>query len=307
MVKKGGSCMPKLQDPIGWVYIAEETSPIENTVTNLRYTDRNGVTYAEFDTCLQTFSEMNRNRRQYLSDNISNMISKSERIQTMLRDNAWFGEMDHPTQQFQNSPLTPERISAIWMPNRSHKILNPEIRGNELSARIQTSSGTEAGRGMASEIIQGLIPSFSCRAMASLENMNGKPTVIVKNLITYDWVLFPSHASAHMKGSAKIVDKPIRAVEEAAQNIAEYTKNALKRFKKYSENVEIPLGEILERVGVVDPTVSMVLESFELDKSLIEGFTENANQAIIRDGDNRLYVNMKPSTKKEVYDFLSSY
>ena len=307
MVKKGGSCMPKLQDPIGWVYIAEETSPIENTVGDLQYTERNGVSYAEFDTCLQTFEEINRNRRQYLSDNISNMIFKSDRIQTYLRDNAWFGEMDHPTQQFQNSPLTPERISAIWMPNRSHKILKPEFRGNELVARIQTSSGTEAGRGMACEIIQGLIPSFSCRAMASLENVNSKPTVIVKNLITYDWVLYPSHATAHMKGSATIVDKAVRAVGESAESIVDYTKNALKRFKKYSENVEIPLGEILERVGVVDPTVSMVLESFELDASLITGFTEDTNQAIIRDGDNMLYVNMNPSTKKEIHDFLSSY
>ena len=52
---------------------------------------------------------------------------------------------------------------------------------------------------------------------------------------------------------------------------------------------------------------ALVYESFELDASLITGFTEDTNQAIIRDGDNMLYVNMNPSTKKEIHDFLSSY
>lgn len=292
--------------PIGWVYIAEETSPIENTVTNLQTTNQDGILFAEFDTCLQTFEEMNRNKRQYLASNLENAM-RSERITTLLRDNAWYGEMDHPTQQFQNNPLTPERIAAIWMPNRSHKILNPTFRGNELVARIQTASGTEAGRGMAAEIIQGLRPSFSCRAMASLENVGGKPTVMVKNLITYDWVLFPSHKTAHMTSPATIISKAANAVSEASHDIVNYTENALKRFKKYSESVEIPLGEILERVGIMDPTVSMVMESFELDQSLLQGFTEDNSQAIIRDDDNLLFVNMSPKTKREVRDFLSSF
>lgn len=298
--------MPTTQNPIGWVYIAEETSPSENTVINLKTTNNDGILFAEFDTCLQTFEEMNRNKRQYLAKNLEEAM-RSERITTLLRDNAWYGEMDHPTQQFQNSPLTPERIAAIWMPNRSHKILNPTFRGNELNARIQTASGTEAGRGMAAEIIQGLRPSFSCRAMASLENVNNKPTVMVKNLITYDWVLFPSHKTAHMTSPAKIISKAANAVVEASKDIVDYTENALKRFKKYSESVEIPLGEILERVGVIDPTVSMVMESFELDASLLQGFTEDNSQAIIRDDSNLLFVNMNPSTKREVTDFLSSF
>ena len=298
--------MPTTQNPIGWVYIAEETSPSENTVINLKTTNNDGILFAEFDTCLQTFEEINRNKRQYLAKNLQEAM-RSERITTLLRDNAWYGEMDHPTQQFQNSPLTPERIAAIWMPNRSHKILNPVFRGNELTARIQTASGTEAGRGMAAEIIQGLIPSFSCRAMASLENVNNKPTVMVRNLITYDWVLFPSHKTAHMKTPAKFVSKAANAVVEASQNIVDYTENALKRFKKYSESVEIPLGEILERVGIIDPTVSMVMESFELDPSLLQGFTEDNSQAIIRDDSNLLFVNMNPSTKREVNDFLASF
>lgn len=298
--------MPTTQNPIGWVYIAEETSPSENTVINLKTTNNDGILFAEFDTCLQTFEEMNRNKRQYLAKNLEEAM-RSERITTLLRDNGWYGEMDHPTQQFQNSPLTPERIAAIWMPNRSHKILNPTFRGNELNARIQTASGTEAGRGMAAEIIQGLRPSFSCRAMASLENVNNKPTVMVKNLITYDWVLFPSHKTAHMTSPAKIISKAANAVVEASKDIVDYTENALKRFKKYSESVEIPLGEILERVGVIDPTVSMVMESFELDASLLQGFTEDNSQAIIRDDSNLLFVNMNPSTKREVTDFLSSF
>ena len=107
--------MPTTQNPIGWVYIAEETSPSENTVINLKTTNNDGILFAEFDTCLQTFEEMNRNKRQYLAKNLEEAM-RSERITTLLRDNAWYGEMDHPTQQFQNSPLTPERFLPLcWI------------------------------------------------------------------------------------------------------------------------------------------------------------------------------------------------
>lgn len=288
-----------LDEALGYMYIAEQVSPEENPVNNLRYNDKMGVTFVEFDTILQTFRCMNRNHRMYYGNNIQDNLM-AERIQSMLKDNAWYGEMDHPTQETKNAELTPERIQSIWMPNRSHKIMVPQINGDIMTAKIQTASGTEAGRGFALEILQGLIPSFSCRAVAALQNIDGKPVVMVRKLITYDWVLYPSHKEA------KIQDTP-RFINKAVQTVTESVKDTFGVFKEKSRDVLIPLKEILENVGRTDINTQVIMESFDLSFDNLVGFDKTNDHIIIRDNDNMIYANISPKSKREVKDFLSSF
>ena len=210
----------KNEEMQGFMYIAEQTTPDDNQIKNLEVTDKNGVFFVSFDTALHSFEVINRNNRQYLASNIQENL-QSERILSMLADNAWYGEMDHPLQEFKDKPLSPERINSIELSRRSHKIMNPHFDSNLLLAHIQTASGTEAGRGFASEIIQGLKPAFSCRAIAGLKLVNGKPTVIVRKVITYDWVLYPSHKEAHAISPATGVVKRIKTVTESVKDVIE--------------------------------------------------------------------------------------
>lgn len=293
-------------DNLGFVYIAEQVSPDENTVTNLQYTDKAHTLYAEFDSILQSFDVINRNKRRYLAKNISDCLN-TERILSMLRTNAWYGEQDHPTQETEAGKLTPERIKAIWMPNRSHKIMQPRVNGNLLHAKIQTASGTEAGRGMAMEIIQGLIPTFSCRAIATLQMIDGKPTVIVRLIITYDWVLFPSHKEAEMQGASTFVDKTAKMIQESTQTAYNNMQSALKKFKRFSESVYLPLEQVFENIGRSDVNTQVVLEAFDLGLDAIQGISPDLNHVIIRDDNNQLYTKISPQAKKEMRDFLSSF
>ena len=287
---------------LGYMYIAEQVSPEDNKVSNLIYKDGPNVFYVEFDTILQTFATMNRNHRIYLASNIAENL-KTERILDMLSHNGWFGEMNHPIQKIKGQELTPERINDIDMDRRSHKIINPVVTGDILNAKIQTSSGTEAGRGMASEIIQGLIPCFSCRAIAFLQTLNGKPTVIVRKIITYDWVLYPSHKEASMQGTSKVVQKNPNIVTESTLSDS----TALKKFQEYTVDMCLPLSEILSFVGSKDRNAQMVLESFDLSMDDIVGFSPDKSHLIIKDRDNRIYTKMSPRTQREVKDFFSSF
>lgn len=286
--------MNQLNEDMGFMYIAEQTTPDDYKIKNLDVTNKSGIFFVDFDACLHSFEIINRNQRQYLGDNIWSCIQESERIQSMLADNAWYGEMDHPTQETTNGKLTPERIQAIWMPNRSHKIMNPRIEGNLLNAHIQTASGTEAGRGFAQEIIQGLVPSFSCRAIASLKLLNNKPTVIARKLITYDWVLFPSHKEAKETTPAKGVIKIIQTVTESVKN-------------RISTDALIPLKEILESVGRKDVNTQVIMESFNLDNDNLVGFTESKKHLIIKDENNVIYSKISPESVKQVKDFYRSF
>ena len=231
---------------------------------------------------------------------------QAERIRTLLSTNAWYGEMDHPYCKYQDKQLSSERIQIIEMARRSHKILRPSVNGDILNATIQTASGTEYGRGFCDEIIQGLIPSFSCRAIAGIQQLNGEPYVIVRKLITYDWVLYPSHHDANMTGKPKFMMKSeaLTAMESAGLSIDSRELDDIRHA--YTEDVLIPLKEILESVGK-DHNVETIMESFDLSMEDLMGFDNSLNHVIIKDRDNTIYAKMSPETKHKVNDFLSSF
>lgn len=290
--------MTNLDDDLGFVYIAEQTSPYdEKHIKNIDVTDKGRVFFVEFDAILHSFEVINRNNRQYLRSNVEDLINNSEKIQTWLAKNAWYGEMDHPMEIIDGQKLTQQRIANPYMPNRSHKIMRPTFEGNLLKAHIQTSSGTDAGRGFAAEIIQGLIPSFSCRMLATLKLINGKPTVIGRKLITYDWVLYPSHKEAEMITPATGVMKGIKTITESARDFV----------KKKSEDIILPLKEILENVGMKDVNAQVIMESFELDSSNILGFDDSLEHLMIQDDRNVIYSKMSRETVNEVHDFYRSF
>lgn len=280
----------------GFMYLAEQTTPEDYPISNLEVHDNHGVFFVTFDTCLHSFDVINRNNRQYMSENIQECL-QSERILAMLQDRAWFGEMDHPMQKYKDKPLSPERIQSIEMDRRSHKILDPQFKSNLLLSKIETSSGTEAGRGFASEIIQGLVPAFSCRAIAGLRLINGKPTVVVRKVITYDWVLYPSHKEAHATSKAQGVVK----------TIGSFTESAVDKVKEYSKDILLPLKEVLENVGHRDVNTQLIMESFELSQDDMLGFTNDYSHMIIKDGTNTVYSKISKDSVDEVKDFYSSF
>lgn len=281
---------------IGSVFISEKSNMDCRDISSLDVVNKNGVFYVSFDANLHSFGVINRNNRQYLADNIWKCITESEKIQSWLADNAWFGEMNHPTQYYKNQELTPERLQDPAMENRSHKIMRPRINGNLLQAHIETASGTDVGIGFAKEIIQGLKPAFSCRAVAVMQMINGKPTVIIRRLITYDWVLYPSHKEAHIISEPKLVNKMVDVYKESATDTDAYVPDFMMSLK-----------DILKTVGNEDPNTAMIMESFNLSFDDLVGFDDTHKHAIIKDGDNRIYANISPKTKHRVDDFFASF
>lgn len=277
----------EMNSDLGFMYIAEQVAPEDNTPKNVEIHDKNGIFYVEFDSVLHTFLDMNRNARMYDGKNIMENI-RSEKIQSYLADNAWFGEQNHPLPTYKNMELHVERINDIKMDNTSHKIMNPVLRGDMLQARIQTDAGCAAGINMAKKIIQGMTPSFSCRAIARVENINGRPIVNVKRLITYDWVLYPSHKRAKQITSPKFINKQVdTVVTESVGDVA------------------IPLKELLEYAGRKNVNTQVIMESFDISMDSCVGFSKGAEHIIMKDNTNTIYCNLDPKIKKEVGSYLS--
>ena len=283
---------------MGTVFISERSNMDNREITSLDVHDKHGIFYVSFDANLHSFGVMNRNNRMYLADNVWECITKSEKIQRWLADNAWFGEMNHPLPKYKDRPLSPERIQDIDMDNTSHKMLNPHVEGNLLISRIQTDAGTDAGMNLARKMIQGFIPAFSCRAIATLVMKGGKPVVVVRKIITYDWVLFQSHREAEQTSKpAKFVSKVANTVNEVTEKVTDAVNN----------NIVIPLKEILENVGRTDVNAQIIMESFELDTNDLVGFTKDNKHMIMRDNNNMIYCDIDAKSRSKVNDFFRSF
>lgn len=281
----------KLDTSAGFMFIEEQTSPDVNVVKNFDVVDKNGVFFVDFETCLHSFDVINRNSRMYKANNIEKCLD-TERIKSYLSHGGWYGEMNHPTPEYKDRPLSPERISDIKMDNTSHRMLNPHVEKNLLVSRVQSDAGTAAGMNLARKMVQGFIPGFSCRAIASLILEAGKPVVDVRKIITYDWVLYQSHREAEqiMTTPTKFINKAVNAVTEAVSN-----------------DICIPLKEILENVGRTDVNAQVIMEAFDLSNDNLIGFSNDKKQMIIKDNNNMIYCNINQESRKKVNDYFSSF
>ena len=170
---------------IGFV-ICETTSTAEEV--NIVGEKNNRV---QIEAVAQTAEEKNRNGRIYLGKDLRSEIN-SDRTKELVATRNFFGEAGHPTSKdlVRQSTIDPTNLahnmSKIWMEGDNVKII------------------TEGAQGPMGEMFNDLVttgtkPAFSLRALGSIEN--SAKGAVVKNLrlITYDFVIYPSHKKAYME------------------------------------------------------------------------------------------------------------
>lgn len=274
---------------LGYVYISEETSSSTMPISNFETHDENGVLFVRFKACLHSFDVINRNGRRYLKENVLPQL-QSERIQCLVKGGKFYGENDHPQSDYKDQQLSSERINKIDMNNTSHRMLNPHVEGNLLVSTIESDAGTAVGVGLAKKMIQGnYTPSFSCRAIAALGMYEGKPTVDVKKLITYDHVLYPSHREANIIGTPQVVNKKANGIINE------------------SADVVVPVQDIIDGLGRKCENVEIMMEAFSLSRDNIAGYDNKKKMIVFKDNMNTIYCDVDKNTVKRMNDIMSSY
>lgn len=282
-------------DLSAFCYIQEQTSTPEDYNGSFGYEvhDKGSRFYVTFDSVLQSFGIKNRNQREYDLNNVWNCIQTDDYILSMLKQNSWVGEIDHPAAIKKGEELTMQRIANPDPKMSSHYIRKPRINGNLLEATIQTDSSNEHGMNMAIKIVDGkIIPCFSARVLGALKNISGRPVVFVNKLITYDWVLYPSHREA----MAKIKQPIMESVNAAA---------------KYTGAKIIFLKELAQMAANNSKETEWLCESFGLTIDDVIGVTNTGNSVVIQENSN-VYIQpisdkvIRQRTQSVVKDWLNS-
>ena len=272
-------------------YISEQTSYPEDYKNNFGFTvhDRGSRFFLTFSAILQSFGVLNRNRRMYLADNIMDRIVNDEYIQDQLRRNSWMGEIDHPAAILVGQELTMNRIANPDLKLTSHYIRSPKLNGNLLEANIQTDSSNENGMNMAIKIVDGkIIPAFSARVLGALQNQSGRPVVVVRKLITFDFVGFPSHQEALGKINQPVMESVDR-IEEASGCKIIFLKDLAKMAANNSKET------------------AWLCESFGLSIDNVIGLSNSGNSIAIQENQN-IYLQpisdrgIRSKTQKNITD-----
>ena len=286
-------------------YICEQTSYPEDYGKNgfgykITKSEADGRFYVEFDAVLHSFGDINRNGRSYDADNVWDRIINDEAVQSHLHNNNWIGELDHPSAKLQGQELTVERISTPDMERSSHFIRKPILTPDKklLRAHIQSDSSTDQGMNMAIKIVDGkIIPCFSARVLGALQKRNNIPTVFVRKLITYDWVLFPSHARAFADIKQPILESA--RIQEAADTLSNMAGSSI-----------VYLAELAKMAANNDKQVQWLCESFNITENDLLGVTETGNSVVLTENGN-VYMqpisdrNIRKKTHSMVQDWLN--
>lgn len=138
---------------------------------------------------LQTGNERNRNNRIYRTDDLVSQIQAPRQLE-LLRTGNMFGEAGHPLSQ------DVVRQQTIDPKCKCVQFLSFGVDGDNI---IGTFKGTnnDLGETFDLDLRDGILPAFSYRALGSIENGPDGPFVTNLKMITYDYVIYPSHPKAY--------------------------------------------------------------------------------------------------------------
>ena len=251
-----------------------------------------GTPICEFDATLQTFNCYNRMGRRYDAQNLVSCIDTDERIQTLLRQNKWGQELNHPAPLNKGEQLSDIRMTIPEPLNVCSYISKPRLEGDRYKGHITTQATNDAGKYVTSLVIdQGAVPSYSVRLLGNMipNARPNSPNIRVNKVITFDCVSFPSHHDAN----ADII--PHTYTESAVMNLD----GDADGFGKV-----IFLQELAKYCVEQTENLQVIMESFQISMDEVMGIN---NGSIIIDGNDqsRIWIPLKGDTYREAANILN--
>lgn len=194
--------MPNIES-IGFVIL--ESAPIEVPDAKIITDSGKRVTG---EGIIQTAEEENRNGRCYLHQDLLREINCA-RTKELLSTGNMLSENGHPMdtamvrQQTIDPNNTVARFTRIWMD------------GNNVMAQFK-GTNNEKGEEFDQDLREGILPSWSLRALGSLANKGGRNVVENLRVITWDRVIYPSHPHAY---TTRLVTESTVAIDNFNNNM----------------------------------------------------------------------------------------
>lgn len=231
-------------------YVILESAPLE--AQDARVISENGKRVTA-EGVLQEAEEENRNGRCYLHNDLFREIKCPRTIELISTGNM-LAENGHPMdssmvrQQTIDPNNTVARFLKIWMD------------GNKVMSNFKGTNNSK-GEEFDQDLREGVLPSWSLRALGSLNNKGGRNIVENLKIITWDRVIYPSHPGAYttrlISESAVMDNNELNNMNENGKLIPITNDSVISYIKQESSNIK----SLLNQIDFLYESVSLVKEN----------------------------------------------
>ena len=242
---------------------------------------------------IQEAEEENRNRRVYGHDDLFREIHSAKQ-QELVSTGNFKGEAGHPSandlvrQQKIDPTLEQVWYTKLWM------------EGNYVKARFR-GTNNDLGRSFNQDLLDGQKPSFSLRALGTIQNEHGKAYVRNLRIITYDRVYYPSHSKAYTQ---KIVS------ERASISPYIYIPDKIKEagnIQLVEEGFQIitPITNASVRDYILQESCNLntIIDNFDTFYESIQLSSNGKEVTLIDKNYDRIVVSLEQHIQNEIMDF----
>lgn len=267
--------MDMYKQPIG--YIINEGIDVEPNATIISSSNANRVIA---EAILQEAEEDNRNGRFYTAKDLKREIA-CPRTQELIGTGYLRAEIGHPqsTEVSRQQTIDPDKVCA--------KFLKLWMDGNKVMCHFR-GTNNDKGKFIDDDLRDGDKPSWSLRALGTINNMRGHAIVENLKLITYDNVIYPSHKGAYTQ----------RLVTESAS--VNYDK-----YGTTESGIIIPIlnEQIVSYIKTESANISTILNNIDvLYESIILNEDGRSVKMIDKFG-NIMIINLENHISNEIMDY----
>lgn len=272
--------MPKDNNPIGYVIL--ESAPVE--IPDAKVISENGKRVIG-EGIIQTAEEENRNGRCYLNADLLREIN-CPRTKELLQTGNMLSENGHPldTNMVRQQTIDPNntvaRFLKIWMD------------GNNVMAHFK-GTNSAIGEEFDQDLREGVLPSWSLRALGSLANNGGRNVVENLRVITWDRVIYPSHPHAYTT----------RLVTETATE--KFAKEKLDHLNNNGMLIPITNESVLSYIKTESANISSLLKQIDFMYESAKMINNRQVQMVAKNGDI-FVVNLENHIANEIENYCNS-
>ena len=263
-------------------YMICETATSEPTKPIIIEEKNNRVT---IEATIQDMDVKNRNGRYYAEKHLAPEI-ESDRIKELISSGNMFGEAGHPMSKDIG------RQQTIDPNNVSHKFTKIWTNGKDVKAHVR-GSANRIGEDFNNHILDDTKVSFSLRALGTVNNTSRGAEVENIKIITWDWVVYPSHKRAYM-------DKIVNVNESVILGES----NKL-HMEKNDKGIFVPINNksVIDYIKHESTNLKSVLESFDMLYESIQ-ILEGGNKVQLTDKCGSTFViNLEQYLQNEIMNY----
>lgn len=273
--------MIREQDPNQIGYVIIETGTTESEVEPAKLVKKRDDGRVEAEGILQEANMKNRNGRWYDSRDLFPELVAPRQIE-LLNSGNMRGENGHPLSKdlVRQQTIDPNNTVCIYTKFWTD--------GNFVMGRY-FGTYNDKGEEFDKELRNGMSPSFSLRALGSIQNTRRGAEVKGIKIITYDRVIYPSHDKAYTKG---LVSESASLVPEGNKAILEESDSGL--------IIPITNDQVIDYINSQSLNIKQIRESFDLLYDDIKLVKNNSQVQLTDKAGGIFVVNLENYIHKEI-------